>query len=210
MPMGIKIAPAGFQRFMEATFADFIKAKVIEVYLDDTIVHSIDVYQHSNILPKKFERIKERNIKISYEKSELVQKEITFLGNTVSHGEIKPKPDRGKCIAARERPSTLKGLQAWLGAANYLRKYIPNFAQITQPLYNLVDQKKVPKNLRKKNGAPMGEKIKVTWNEEALESFQKLQQILCSNLILALPDFTKEMIITTERTRIRRSLGAKL
>ena len=201
MPMGIKTAPAWFQRFMEATFADFIQAKVIEVYLDDTIVHTLNVYQHSNILEKVFERIKERNIKISYEKSQLVQTEITFLGNTVTNGEIKPKQDRGKCIASRERPSTLKGLQAWLEAANYLRKYIPNFAQITQFVY-IVDQKKVPKNLRKKNGAPIDEKIKITWNEEALESFKKLQDILCSDLILALSDFTKEMIITTDASEL--------
>ena len=48
----------------------------------------------------------------------------------------------------------------------------------------------------------MGEKIKITWNEEALESFKKLQDILCSDLILALPDFTKEMIITTDASEL--------
>ena len=116
----------------------------------------------------------------------------------LTHGEIIPNQDRGKCIPSIERPSMLKGLQACLGAANYLRKYIPDFAQITKPLHNVVDQKKVPKNLRKKNGGPMGKKIKITWNEEALESLKKLQEKLCSNLLLALSDFTKEMIITTD------------
>ena len=68
MPMGIKTAPAWFQRFMEATFADFIKSKVVEVYLDDTIVHTLNMQQRSCVLEKVFERIKERNIKILYEK----------------------------------------------------------------------------------------------------------------------------------------------
>ena len=66
-----------------------------------------------------------------------------------------------------------------------------------------MDQKKVPKNLRKKNGAPIGEKIKVKWNEKALESFKKLKEILCSELILALPDFTREMIVTTDASELR-------
>ena len=40
MSMGIKTAPALFQRFMETNFADFIQAKVIELYLDDAIVNT--------------------------------------------------------------------------------------------------------------------------------------------------------------------------
>ena len=65
MPMGIKTAPAWFQRFMESTFADFICAKNLEVYLDDTIVHTVNIEQHSKILDQVFERIKEKNIKTS-------------------------------------------------------------------------------------------------------------------------------------------------
>ena len=64
---------------------------------------------------------------------------------------IKSRVDlKAKYIATKEKPSTLKCLLGWLGAANYLRRYIPNYAQVTQPLYNLVDQKKIPKSLRKK------------------------------------------------------------
>ena len=48
----------------------------------------------------------------------------------------------------------------------------------------------------------MGEKIKVTWNEATLESFQKLQQIFSSDFILALPDFTQEMMITTDASEL--------
>ena len=70
MPMGIKTAPAWFQRFMEATFADFICKKTLEVYLDDTIVHTLTVQEHGAVLEQIFERIKEKNIKVSYEKSE--------------------------------------------------------------------------------------------------------------------------------------------
>ena len=93
MPMGIKTAPAWFQRFMEATFADFIEAKSLEVYLDDTIVHTLNIQQHKTILEQVFKRIKEKNIKVSFEKSDLVVEEVTFLGNVVSKGQLKPKPD---------------------------------------------------------------------------------------------------------------------
>ena len=55
---------------MEATFADFICKKTLEVYLDDTIVHTLTVQEHGAVLEQIFERIKEKNIKVSYEKSE--------------------------------------------------------------------------------------------------------------------------------------------
>jgi hypothetical protein len=61
-----------------------------------------------------------------------------------------------------------------------------------------MDLKNVPKYLRKKNGAPNGNKVIIKWNSEANESFEKLRETLCSNFVLALPDFTKTMILTTD------------
>ncbi len=63
MPMGIKTAPSWFQRFMERTFSDFIERKVLEIYLDDTILHSDGLEAHEEDLRKPFERIQDKNIK---------------------------------------------------------------------------------------------------------------------------------------------------
>ena len=65
-----------------------------------------------------------------------------------------------------------------------------------------MDQKKIPKSLRKKNGAPDGKKIPVVWNDYAIEQFEKLKKILCSELVLALPDFTKDMMVTTDASEL--------
>jgi hypothetical protein len=40
MPMGIKTAPACFQRFIVETFNEFIDQKVLQIYLDDFIVNT--------------------------------------------------------------------------------------------------------------------------------------------------------------------------
>ena len=45
-------------------------------------------------------------------------------------------------------------------------------------------------------------KSKLLETKKHEESYQNLQQILCSDLILALPDFTKEMIITTDASEL--------
>jgi len=62
----------------------------------------------------------------------------------------------------------------------------------------MMDLKNVPKSLRKKNGAPNGKKIYVKWTDETNKCFEKLKETLCCYFVLALPDFTKEMILTTD------------
>ena len=76
-----------------------------------------------------------------------------------------------------EKPQlrTLKELQAWLGVANYLRKYIEKYAEIVQPLYDIMELKNIPKNLRKRNGAPDGKIVNIEWNDKAEENFEKLK-----------------------------------
>jgi hypothetical protein len=135
MPMGIKTAPAFFQRFMVQTFQDFIDQKILQIYLDDIILNTITLEQHEKEAKRLFSRMKEVQIKCSKSKSKMVTTEIEFLGNTISLNRIYPNRNRAKCMREKPRPETLKELQAWLGAANYLRKYIGNYAEIVQPSY---------------------------------------------------------------------------
>jgi hypothetical protein len=128
----------------------------------------------------------------------MVTQEVQFLGNTISNGNIYPSENRANAINQKPQPELLNEFQAWLCTANYLIRYIKDYAEITQPLYQMIDLKNVPKFLRKKNGAPNGKKIYVKWTHETNKCFEKLKETLCSNFVLALPDFTKEMILTTD------------
>ena len=72
--------------------------------------------------------------------------------------------------------------------ANYSRTYIPKYAELVKPLYDLMDLKNVPDILKKKNGAANEKKIVLEWNDEALNALYKLIEIMCSELVLALPN----------------------
>ena len=93
---------------------------------------------------------------------------------------------------------TLKELQRWLGVGNYLRKYIKNYAELAKPLYDLMDLKNVPKELRKRNGAPYGKLINVEWTSETTEAWENLRDVLSSELVLALPDYDRPMLLSTD------------
>lgn len=202
MPMGIKTAPAWFQRFIESALDKYIVNGTLGAYLDDTIVFTdssrFGYKFHFDTVMDVINTLNNRSLKISFEKSVPAVAEVQLLGFTISKNQIKPNPDRAKCLVERGKPVTVKDLQSWLGVANYYRKFIKNYAEIAKPLYDLLGLKDVPKSCRKKNGAVDGKKVKLTWNKEAEDSFIKLQQTLCSDLVLGLTDFNETMILTTD------------
>ena len=46
-----------------------------------------------------------------------------------------------------------------------------------------MQQKIIPKHLRKRNGIPNGKKVIIEWTEETEKGFYKLKDILCSDLV---------------------------
>ena len=83
-------------------------------------------------------------------------------------------------------------------------------------LYNMMQFKNIPNDLRKRNGAPNGKKVIIEWAEETEKVFNKLKDILCSDLVLALPHFEKDMFIATAckrqwlRSCVRERLEQKI
>ena len=147
MPMGISSAPAWFQRFIESILQDFAVRDTLSVYLDDIIIFSPELEAHTKVVREVIERLQEKNMKTSFEKSQLITKKIEFIGNVIEGGEIRAHPKRAKCLREMKRPETLAELQRLLGLTNYSRTYIQDYAELTKPLYELMDIKNVPEKL---------------------------------------------------------------
>ncbi|CAF1007604.1 unnamed protein product [Brachionus calyciflorus] len=55
--------------------------------------------------------------------------------------QIKPNPNRAKCLMEKPKPKNIQELQCWLGIANGYRTFIEGYAQIVKPLYELMGLK---------------------------------------------------------------------
>jgi ethanolamine utilization protein EutQ (cupin superfamily) len=152
MPMGIKNAPAFFQRAIEECLRELIDLNVVSVYLDDTILFTSDLETHVYYAKKVVEALRIRSMKVSLSKSVVVEREIQFLGHVLGKKQIKPNPDRAQCFLEKPRPRTLHDLQVWMGVVNYYRRFIDGFAQKAKDLYALTGTKEIPTAWRKKNG----------------------------------------------------------
>ena len=190
MPFGLKKAPSTFQRVMDNVLREHI-GNICFVYMDDIIVYSTSLQEHLVNLKKIFNTLNKYDMKIQLDKSEFLRKEVAFLGHVVTQDGVKPNPEKIKVIKEWPLPRNEKELRAFLGILGYYRKFIKDFAKIAKPL---------TQQLRK------GESVK--HSREFISAFERCKEILTSSQILIYPDFTKQLVLTTDASKY--AIGAVL
>ena len=108
-------SPAMFQTMMNEIFSDMDDAMVI--YIND--------------------RLEEHDLFAQPEKCTFSVKEVEFLGMIVSREGIKMDDSKVKAIKEWPMPKTVRGVQSVLGLANFYRRFIEGYAQVTRPLNDL-------------------------------------------------------------------------
>ena len=105
------------------------------VYLDDTLVASEDRHQHLRDLTELFGRLEDHGLVIKRTKCVLGVSSIDFLGHHVNAKGIVPLPEKVRAIRDFPRPSTVKGLQEFLGMINFNHRFVPLVAEILVPMH---------------------------------------------------------------------------
>jgi ribonuclease HI len=134
MPLGLKNAPALFQRKMQNIFNE--NQGFILVYVDDLLVFSKSYKEHIAHLEVFFRKVEQNGLILSKKKMELCKEKINFLGHEIGEGKIHLQEHIAKKIL--QFPDTMndrKVLQQFLGIVNYARNYIDNLAKLAGPLY---------------------------------------------------------------------------
>lgn len=133
MPMGLKNAPATFQRLMNSVLGDLVGTHCL-VYLDDIIVFSTSLQEHMISLDKVLERLKGANLRLQKHKCNFMKAEVEFLGHIVTPDGIKPNPEKIEALKNFPIPRNEKQIKQFLGLAGFYRKFIRDFAKICKPL----------------------------------------------------------------------------
>ena len=131
MPFGLKNAGMSFQRFMDRILGGL---PFVLIYLDDILVASPDRKTHAVHLRTVLQALRENGLVLNRGKCEFFRSEVEFLGLRVTAGGVAPLPDQISAVADFPQPATIKELQAFLGAVNFYRQFIPAAANILLPL----------------------------------------------------------------------------
>lgn len=168
---------ATFQREMEIAFADEID-KLIVIYLDDIIVFSKTDEEHLHHLRRVFEKCRKYVISLNPKKIIFGLEEGKLLGHIISKEGIRIDPNRVETILKIDPPRNKKEVQSFIGRINFLRRCIPNLAEILRSITNML----------KKD-------MEIKWNTETKKSFNEVKIALTISHVLISPDFTKDFII---------------
>jgi transposase InsO family protein len=190
LPLGLKTAPATFQRMMQSVLSGLTGTRCF-VYLDDIVIYAKSLAEHDTKAREVLDRLRKYRLKLQADKCEFLRKEVNYLGHQITESGVRPDPQKVVAVEQFPTPTTAKQLKTFCGMISYYRRFIPNCSRISSPLYKLL----------KKDA-------KFEWTEAQENAFQHLKSKLISRPILQYPDFSKEFILTTDASN--SGLGAVL
>lgn len=192
LPMGLKTSPNAFSRLMTIAMSGLNYEKCF-IYLDDLIVFGRNLDDHNRNLLKVCNRLRSVNLKLNPEKCTFLQKEILYLGHVISENGISPDPSKIATLQAYSVPTNMNEVKRFVAFANYYRKHICQFADITVPLNRLC-----------RKG------IKFEWTNECQKSFETLKSALTQPPVLQYPDFSEENKFISQTDASGKVIGAVL
>nr|GFA17681.1 putative reverse transcriptase domain-containing protein [Tanacetum cinerariifolium] len=114
-----------------------------------------------------------------------------FLGHVIDSQGIHIDPAKIESVKDWASPKSPTEIHQFLGLAGYYRRFIEGFSKIAKPMTKLTQKK-----------------VKFEWGDKQEAAFQLLKHKLCSALILALPEGSKDFIVYCDASN--KGLGAVL
>jgi hypothetical protein len=177
MPFSLMNVGAMFQHAMDISLIGE-RDKFVVIYLDDLMVFSKSDEEHLVHLKQTFEKCRRFGLPLNPKKSHFAMQEGKILGHIVSKDGIKIDPKRVEAIDTINIPRNVKEIQSFLGKIIFLRRFIPNFAEIVKLITDML----------KKNS-------EVKWTIEAKASFTHIKKFIAKAPVLASPNYLKEFLI---------------
>ncbi|KAK7097274.1 hypothetical protein V1264_004279 [Littorina saxatilis] len=190
MPFGMSTAPSTFARMMKMLDLDRFKSVH---FFDDVLVATEDWCEHLEALDGLLTELGKHGLTVRPSKVEAGFDSIEFLGHIVGEGSMRPVPSKVSKILNVSVPTTKKQVRSLVGLISFYRRYVPSFASIVSPLVELT----------KKN-----QPNKVRWSKECQMAFDRVKEILSSEPLVRLPDFSRPFTVRSDASST--GIGAAL
>jgi len=179
-PFGMTGAPATFQRYINDSLREYLDV-FCTAYLDDILIYSRTRKEHLEHVRKVLGALRTAGLYASIDKCEFFTQETTFLGIVVGADGLKMDAAKVRTIREWRTPARLTDVQAFLGFANFYRRFIRDFSRIVSPLVHLT-----------KKGVPF------VWNETCENAFRHLKDAFSTAPVLIPFDWEKPVILETD------------
>ncbi|MES9976517.1 MAG: reverse transcriptase domain-containing protein, partial [Candidatus Thiodiazotropha sp.] len=140
IPFGVTNGVACFQRAIDSMIREE-KLEGTFAYVDNISVCGHNQDEHNRNLAKFMEVAAKYNLTLNESKSLIAQNTIRLLGYEVSHGSIKPDPERFEALRSLPPPNDTKSQQRIVGMFAYYSQWISRFSD---KIHAIVQNKTFP------------------------------------------------------------------
>ena len=194
MPFGISSAPEEFQRRMHEVCQGLDGVAVIA---DDILVYGCgdteDEYMkdHDANLTALLKRARETNLKLNRKKLKLRLSEVVYMGHRLTAKGVQPDPAKVKAIVEMPSPQSKKAVERFLGCVTYLSRFLPQLAEMVQPIRQLTEKN-----------------VEFMWQTQQASALDRVKKCLTDAPILRYYDVKEEVTIQCDASQ--KGLGATL
>lgn len=131
---GITCAPEIFQKILEQILNG---CDGCLNFIDDILVHGSDQAEHDTRLKIVLQRLAKFTVVRNDDKCIYGVPELDFLGHHLSANGITPTFDKVAAVKQFRAPKTAEEVRSFLGLVNYVSRFLPDLATVTEPLRQL-------------------------------------------------------------------------
>ena len=129
------------------------------------------------------------NLKLNLDKCHIRKAGVSYIGHCLTKEGLKPDPEKIRAVQEMQRPQNLKELRTFLGFMQYLAKFMPNMANVSALLRQLLEKN-----------------IEWHWDKEQEESFNTLKSMASCTPVLGYYDHEKSITLSVDASS--KGLGA--
>jgi hypothetical protein len=137
MPFGLCNAPGTFQSYINSVLRDWLD-EFCSAYLDNVLVYSEHEEEHEGQCHRVLTRLRDAGLYLDVTKCEFNVKRVKYLGMILTTEGLQMDPDKVKAILEWKDLVTVKDIQAFIGFANFYRRFILAFSRLVAPLINVM------------------------------------------------------------------------
>ena len=164
IPMGLKGAPSFFQMVLATIVFVGLINYIMELYIDDLIIHGKTIQEFISRLRTVFETLRKFKITVNPAKCRFGISEIEYVGHIIDPTGLSFSKDKREKVRMFPKPTNCKHVKQFLGLVNYFRDHVAHISVLMRPMQQMI--LKYEKARR------------VEWTPEAEDSFEKIKNAI--------------------------------
>ena len=188
LPMGSIVAQDVFQRKLDAIF---LSIPGVTGIADDMINYGRNDQEHDEHLVNFLEVCRKNTLTLNADKMQFRLPQVSFFGHQWSARGLSPDPKKIAAVKQMELLQDMETMKSFLGLVNYLNRFSPCLAELSEPLRQICRQN-----------------MEFELTESVCVAFSRTKEEISKNVTL--PYFNPNSSTTLQTNASKKGLGAVL